>query len=174
MYCLDTINLVGNPVVNTFPELARIENSQDGVMAALGKYFGGGGMSSGIPSMSMSNLGSYSENSNNAAKTLNNSQSSAYTNVQPKISPYGQSTPYGGSTKPTASGGVKVSALLNQGSNPKLSYQESNSSQESADEELRRKIRELELENSKLKQGSVTANDKDWMNSGFGGAGSTG
>jgi Leucine-rich repeat (LRR) protein len=27
MYCLDSINLVGNPVVNTFPDLARIENN---------------------------------------------------------------------------------------------------------------------------------------------------
>ena len=41
MYCLDTINLVGNPVVNTFPEIARIENNKDSVDAALGRYFGG-------------------------------------------------------------------------------------------------------------------------------------
>jgi len=27
MYCLDSINLVGNPVVNTFPDVARIENN---------------------------------------------------------------------------------------------------------------------------------------------------
>ncbi len=42
MYCLDTINLVGNPVVNTFPEIARIENNKDSLDAALGRYFGGG------------------------------------------------------------------------------------------------------------------------------------
>ena len=27
MYCLDSINLCGNPVVNTFPDLARIDNN---------------------------------------------------------------------------------------------------------------------------------------------------
>jgi Leucine-rich repeat (LRR) protein len=50
MYCLDTINLVGNPVVNTFPEIARIENNKDSVDSALSRYFGGG-QPVGVPSM---------------------------------------------------------------------------------------------------------------------------
>ena len=65
MYCLDSINLCGNPVVNTLPEIARIDNNQDGVMSALNKYFSqGGGLGQG---MSVTNLGAFD---NPAAKTL--------------------------------------------------------------------------------------------------------
>lgn len=168
MYCLDTLNLCGNPVVNTCPDLARIENNQDAVAAALAKHFSGGGLASGLPSMSMASLGAFNDP---PARPMSSAQPGAFAQQQPKISPYGQN-PYGNS-KP-AQGGVKVSQLLSQGSNPKLAYQESNSSQESAEDQLRSKIRELELENGKLKQGGVTAEDKNWMSSGFGGAQTTG
>ena len=50
---------------------------------------------------------------------------------------------------------VKVSALLNQqASNPKLAYQASDPSNESNDDALIAKIKELELENKKLKMGA--------------------
>jgi len=72
---------------------------------------------------------------------------------------------------------VKVSALLNpppQASNPKLAYQESNQS-DSNEDAMIAKIKELELENKKLKMGTPygagdkPAEDKNWLNSGFGG-----
>mgnify|MGYP000032362811 CR=1 FL=1 len=50
MYCLDTLNLVGNPVINMHPGLADIRRDEDAVQAALNKYYGSAG--SGIPSMS--------------------------------------------------------------------------------------------------------------------------
>jgi len=43
MYCLDSINLVGNPVVNTCPELANIRCNEDAIQAGFAKYFGGNG-----------------------------------------------------------------------------------------------------------------------------------
>lgn len=43
MYCLDTINLTGNPVVNHCPEIGKISNDADAMNDALNKYFGGGG-----------------------------------------------------------------------------------------------------------------------------------
>ena len=43
---------------------------------------------------------------------------------------------------------------MNQASNPKLAYQESNQSSESNDDALIAKIKELELENKKLKMGA--------------------
>ena len=43
MYCLDSINLVGNPVVNTCPELANIRCNEDAIQAGFAKYFGGSG-----------------------------------------------------------------------------------------------------------------------------------
>ena len=50
MYSLESLNLIGNPVVNTCPEIARIDKSQDEVKAALMKYFGGSSSSvAGIP-----------------------------------------------------------------------------------------------------------------------------
>jgi hypothetical protein len=71
MYCLESINLCGNPVVNTFPDLARIENNQDGLMSALGRYFGGSAsLNSGLPSMG--NLG---------AQTLQTTQQTQFTTV---------------------------------------------------------------------------------------------
>lgn len=45
MYSIETIILVGNPVVNTCPDIGRIENNQDALRNALDKYFGGGSSS---------------------------------------------------------------------------------------------------------------------------------
>jgi Leucine-rich repeat (LRR) protein len=50
MYCLESINLVGNPVVNQHPQLAKIDNNETALQAGLEQYFGGGG--SAIPSLS--------------------------------------------------------------------------------------------------------------------------
>lgn len=58
MYCIETLRLFGNPIVNTASYLAQIENNQDALMKALEQYFGGagsqgiGGLSS-FPSMSI-------------------------------------------------------------------------------------------------------------------------
>lgn len=50
MYCLDSLNLVGNPVCNMHPDLASIKQDESAVQAALGKYFGSS-QSSGIPAL---------------------------------------------------------------------------------------------------------------------------
>lgn len=65
------------------------------------------------------------------------------------------------------SSGVKVSQLLAQGgstpANPKLAYHDSNSSSAS----------EPDMEKANMKgPGSISAQDKDWMSSGFGQSGS--
>ena len=57
MYSLETINLCANPVVNSMPELARIDGNADQLASALGRYFQGGGAPAG--GMSMSNLGAF-------------------------------------------------------------------------------------------------------------------
>ena len=41
MYCLDTLILIGNPVVNQHPEIAKIEGDEAGLQAALDQYFSG-------------------------------------------------------------------------------------------------------------------------------------
>jgi len=51
MYCLDSLNLVGNPVVNTCPDLANIRCNETAIQTALSKYFGGGG---GAPALGSS------------------------------------------------------------------------------------------------------------------------
>lgn len=53
MYCLDTLNLVGNPICNQYPQLALIDQNEDQIQNALNAYFGGGGMaaSASIPSI---------------------------------------------------------------------------------------------------------------------------
>ena len=42
MYCLETLILVGNPVINACPELARIEGNETALQNALATYFSGG------------------------------------------------------------------------------------------------------------------------------------
>jgi len=42
MYCLETLILIGNPVVNTHPEIAKIEGDESAIQAALALYFNGG------------------------------------------------------------------------------------------------------------------------------------
>jgi hypothetical protein len=57
MYSLDTIYLFGNPIVNNYPQLAKIENNASGIKKALDGYFGGsGGALSGFGSVN-NNLG---------------------------------------------------------------------------------------------------------------------
>jgi Leucine-rich repeat (LRR) protein len=52
MYSLESLNLIGNPVVNMCPEIARIESNQSEVTQALKKYFGGSSsVTIGIPSV---------------------------------------------------------------------------------------------------------------------------
>ena len=41
MYCLETLILVGNPVCNSHPEIARIEGNDSALQAALSQYFSG-------------------------------------------------------------------------------------------------------------------------------------
>lgn len=41
MYCLETLILVGNPVCNSHPEIARIEGNDSALQAALNQYFSG-------------------------------------------------------------------------------------------------------------------------------------
>ena len=48
MYSLDTLYLFGNPIVNTYANLAKIENNVVALKKALDNYFSGGGSSSGI------------------------------------------------------------------------------------------------------------------------------
>lgn len=43
LYGLETIVLLGNPIVNSNPQLARIEGNEDAVTQALETYFNGGG-----------------------------------------------------------------------------------------------------------------------------------
>jgi len=45
MYSLDTLFLFGNPIVNTHPSLAKIENNLSQVKKALDSYFGGSNIS---------------------------------------------------------------------------------------------------------------------------------
>ena len=42
MYCLETLILLGNPVTNQHPEIAKIEHDEAGVQSALATYFSGG------------------------------------------------------------------------------------------------------------------------------------
>jgi hypothetical protein len=64
MYCLDSINLIGNPICNMNPELANITQNESAVQQALNKYFGQGGSLAGSASMasvSNTNAGSYQD-----------------------------------------------------------------------------------------------------------------
>ena len=42
MYCLETLILVGNPVINSCPELAKIEGNEAALQNALATYFSDG------------------------------------------------------------------------------------------------------------------------------------
>lgn len=44
IYGLETLVLLGNPIVNSNPHLARIEGSEDAVSQALDTYFSGGSL----------------------------------------------------------------------------------------------------------------------------------
>lgn len=43
MWSIESLHLYGNPIVNTHPGLAQIENDQSGLKKALEQYFGGAG-----------------------------------------------------------------------------------------------------------------------------------
>jgi len=49
MYCLDTLDLVGNPVVNQHPYIGRIQGDETMLQSALTRYFNGGVASEGSP-----------------------------------------------------------------------------------------------------------------------------
>jgi len=54
MYCLDTLYLYGNPIVNTNAALAKIENNQNQLYKALDNYFNGSStITSSIGAVSM-------------------------------------------------------------------------------------------------------------------------
>lgn len=54
MYCLDTLYLYGNPIVNNNPQLAKIENNSNQLKKAFETYFGGSSsLSSGFGGMSL-------------------------------------------------------------------------------------------------------------------------
>jgi hypothetical protein len=56
MYCLETLNLVQNPIVNQHPYLAMINSDESAISSALTRYFNGGGESPSSGSMG-SNMG---------------------------------------------------------------------------------------------------------------------
>jgi hypothetical protein len=43
MYCLETLFLYGNPIVNSCPQLAKIENNQDFLKDTIDSYLETGG-----------------------------------------------------------------------------------------------------------------------------------
>jgi len=53
---LDTLFLLGNPVVNANPGLAKIEGNRDLVKKALNSYFGGSGGLSGFSQLSLGQI----------------------------------------------------------------------------------------------------------------------
>ena len=60
MMSLETLILAGNPIVNQYPYLAKIERSQENVKAALEQYFGysssgTGGISTGGTDQNLNN-----------------------------------------------------------------------------------------------------------------------
>lgn len=63
MYCLDTLILAGNPIVNSAASLAKIENDSTQVKKALDKYFNNSGSSY---------LGSMSNKSDNSGTAATN------------------------------------------------------------------------------------------------------
>ena len=70
MYSLDTIYLFGNPIVNNYPQLAKIENNASALKKALDGYFGGsGGALSGFGSVSNS-IGSINQSESNSLSGL--------------------------------------------------------------------------------------------------------
>jgi hypothetical protein len=118
MYCLQSINLTGNPIVNQCPDIARVDNDADRIANALNKYFsGGGGMGGMGGGMSVGNLGAF--------------QDPPKAQPAPSKPSTFQSNPYGGGglqKQSTGGSAVKVSQLLQQAnsnpsSNPKLQYQ---------------------------------------------------
>lgn len=54
MYCLDTLYLFGNPIVNSNPQLAKIENNSNQLKKAFESYFGvSSSLGSGFGAMSL-------------------------------------------------------------------------------------------------------------------------
>lgn len=99
MYCLDTINLTGNPVVNQCPEIGKITNDADAMNDALNKYFGGSGGSTNAFA---------SAKPIPPAQTSNNFTTSPPIQ-QPKLQSFPASQTYSKPATIGSSGGVKVS-----------------------------------------------------------------
>ena len=55
MYTLETLNLIGNPIVNQHPKLAKIDNDEGAVQEALNNYFATAGFG-GQGAISSTNL----------------------------------------------------------------------------------------------------------------------
>lgn len=56
LYTLESLNLIGNPIVNQHPKLARIENDEAAVQDALNTYFSSLGGFGGAGSASITSL----------------------------------------------------------------------------------------------------------------------
>lgn len=169
MYCLDTLNLVGNPVINMHPGLADIRRDEDAIQIALNKYFGSA--SSGIPSLKPSG---FTEQKLAASVKANPSQplfgSTSSSNVGT----------YSATTRPAATSAVGAVQSGFSGSSGSSMMYDSRKNQQSkpsflqndsqADEgDLAQKIAQLELENRQLKMAGSTAGstattsaDRDW------------
>jgi Leucine-rich repeat (LRR) protein len=105
VYGLETIVLVGNPIVNANPMLANIDKNEELVTQALDSYFNGGGAS--LPPSAMG-----------VSRTVNNDQESKSSTL-----PYGSTAfsagkvsntnPMGGSMGRQYTGGVAATAASN-------------------------------------------------------------
>lgn len=56
LYTLETLNLIGNPITNQHPKLARIDNDEGAIQEALNSYFAVAGSFGGSGGMSSANL----------------------------------------------------------------------------------------------------------------------
>ena len=56
LYTLETLDLIGNPIVNQHPKLARINSNEEAIQEALNTYFASAGSFGGSGGMSSANL----------------------------------------------------------------------------------------------------------------------
>ena len=57
LYCLESLNLIGNPIVNQNPQLAKIDRDENAVQEALSTYFASLGGFGGAGGQSAAALG---------------------------------------------------------------------------------------------------------------------
>ena len=73
MYTLESLNLIGNPIVNQHPKLARIDNDENAVQEALNSYFlaaGGFGATGGISTANLHATGGTASQSQRVTGTM--------------------------------------------------------------------------------------------------------